>query len=150
MHLTTPILHRGRPTGLGSKQKTWPSELTNERKVLLGHLQSILHDRNTSVRDETSNGTHLGVNLLERLLHQLLVPNIALPSFDLDIVLLGDLSSDVLGVLGRVVDDGYVTAGASDRLGDGAADTAVTASDDGGGFREIDCRKGKGQREIPS
>jgi hypothetical protein len=54
-------------------------------------------------------------------------------------VLLGDLSGNVFGVLGRVVDDGNVAASLGDGLGDGTADTAVTAGNDGGGVGKVDC-----------
>ena len=112
--------------------------LTDKRKVLLLHLQGVLDDRDTGVGHQASDGAERLVNLLEDLLDELWVSDVALPRLDLDAVLLGDLGRDLLGVLGRVVDDGDVGRGLGEGLGDGTADTSVTAGDDDGVSGKVD------------
>ena len=46
-----------------------------------------------------------------------------MPCLDLDAVLLGEVGSDVVGVLGAVEDDGNVGGGLGEGLGDGESDT---------------------------
>jgi hypothetical protein len=69
------------------------------------------------------DGTESLVNLLEGRLDLLGVSNITLPSLDLDVVLLGEVGSDVVGILCRVEDDGNVGGGLGEGLGDGESDT---------------------------
>jgi hypothetical protein len=69
------------------------------------------------------NGTESLVNLLEGRLDLFGVSDITLPCLDLDIVLLGETVRDVVGVLGRVEDDGNVGGSLGKGLRDGESDT---------------------------
>jgi hypothetical protein len=73
------------------------------------------------------NGTEGLVNLLEGRLNLLGVSNITLPGLDLDVVLLGEVGSNIVGVLGRVEDDGNVGGSLGEGLGDGVSDTCGSA-----------------------
>jgi hypothetical protein len=101
----------------------WERWLTDFCVVRLFHVQSILYDGNTSVGNNTVNRTKGLVNLLEGRLDLFSVSNITLPRLDLDTVLLGEVGSDVVGVLGRVEDDGNVGGSLGEGLGDGVSDT---------------------------
>jgi len=63
--------------------------LTDFGEIRLLHLQSILYNGDTSVGNNTVNGTEGLVNLLEGRLDLFGVSNITLPCLDLDTVLLG-------------------------------------------------------------
>lgn len=69
------------------------------------------------------NGAEGLVNLLEGGLDLFGVSDITLPSLDLDIVLLGEVGSNVVSVLGRVEDDGNVGRGLGEGFGNGESDT---------------------------
>jgi len=97
--------------------------LTDKGEVLLLHVQSVLDDRDTGVGNETGDGAHLLVDLGKGLLDDVGVSDITLPGLALDAVLLGEVGSDLLSVLGRVVDDGNVGVGLGEGLGDGFTDT---------------------------
>ena len=77
------------------------------------------------------NGTECLVNLLEGRLDLFGVSNITLPCLDFDTVLLGEIGSDVVGVLGRVEDDGDVGRSLGEGLGDGVSDTCKLVSEQG-------------------
>lgn len=136
----------------GASQKT---RLTDFAEVGLLHVQSILDDRYTGVGDDAVNGTESLVNLLEGRLDLLGVADVTLPCLDLDVVLLGEVGSDVVCVLGAVENDGDVGGSLGEGLGDSKPDTckdiswpdiclklgaltSVTASDDDGRAREVD------------
>lgn len=118
------------------------SSLTDKRKVVLGHIDRILDHRHTGISDQSSDGAKVFINLFKRSLYRIGFPNITLPCLDFNTVLFSNLSSDLFGVFGRVVNDGNVTAGFGNGLGNGSTDTAVTASDDSGGVFELDCGGG--------
>lgn len=77
------------------------------------------------------NGTECLVNLLEGRLDLFGVSNITLPCLDLDTVLLGEIGSDVVSVLGRVEDDGNVGGSLGEGLGNGVSDTCKLVPEQG-------------------
>lgn len=104
---------------LGRVEDTEDVGVVNVTEVIGGEFDSGLDDGNTGVGEETSNLSEFVLSLLERLLDELGITDIALISPALNTELLGNLGGSLLSLGMGSVEDGDVGTGVGNSLGHG-------------------------------
>jgi hypothetical protein len=85
---------------------------------------------NTSIRDESADGSQIRINVMHQLVHRLGIRGINLVSLCLDIELFRNLLGYFRGFFVLVVDDGDVASCLRDLSRDGQSDASVATGDD--------------------
>ncbi len=104
---------------LGRVEDTENVGVVDVTEVVGGEFDGGLDDGNTGVGKETSDGAKLLVGLLDGLLDEIGISDIALVGLDLDAKLLGNLLGSFLCLGVRAVEDGDVGTSVGDSLAHG-------------------------------
>lgn len=117
-------------SGLSSVEHTENVDVEHLLEVVGGEFESGFDDRDTRVGSNGVNRSEVLFDLSESRLDLVRVSDVALVSLDSLVVLLGEVGSDFLGVLGRVVDHGDGSVGIEESFRDTETETTVTTSND--------------------